>query len=62
MKKMLSFLALFVVGLLAISMASASDLNDRLEIVKVKVNGNTVEDGENVSVEEGETLDVDIVA
>lgn len=60
MKKLLSLLALFVVSLLTISMVSAADLSESVDIVKLKINGNTVGDGEFLYVEEGETLDIEM--
>jgi uncharacterized membrane protein len=58
MKKLLALLALFVVSLLTVSMVSAADLSDSIEVVKMKINGNTLFVGENLYVEEGETLDM----
>jgi uncharacterized membrane protein len=60
MKKLLSLLALFVVSLLTISMVSAADLSESVDIVKLKINGNTVGDEEFLYVEEGETLDIEM--
>lgn len=59
MKKLLALLALFVVSLLTVSMVGAADLSASVEVVKMKINGNTFDVGEELYVEEGETLDMD---
>ena len=59
MKKILSLMAVFVVSLLALSMVSALDATN-LDWGTIKVNGNVVDNGDVLAVEEGETLEIKI--
>jgi uncharacterized membrane protein len=59
MKKILSLMAVFVVSLLALSMVSALDTTN-LDWGTIKVNGNVVDNGDILAVEEGETLEIKI--
>ncbi len=73
MRKLLSIMALFVMSLLTISMVSADYVAGTLEIVDVEVNGDnvdlltnsdleghTIDDFSGMSVEEGETLEIEV--
>ena len=59
MKKLLSIMALFVISLLTLSMVSAVDLSD-VSIKSIEINGNNVDDGETIAVDEGEILEVEV--
>jgi uncharacterized membrane protein len=59
MKKILSIMALFVISLLTLSMVSALDLSD-VRVKSIEINGNNVDNGETIAVEEGETLEVEV--
>ena len=73
MKKLMSVMALFVIGLLAISMVSAS-VSDSLQVTEVDINGqdnfqfytkeqvdaSNVDNLNSVAVDEGETLEISV--
>lgn len=59
MKKLLSLLVLFVVGLLAVSTVSADALST-VQIEQLKINGKAVGEQENFYVEEGQELELEI--
>jgi len=52
-------MALFVISLLTLSMVSAVDLSD-VSIKSIEINGNNVDDGETIAVDEGEILEVEV--
>ncbi len=60
MRKFLSLLAVFVIGLLAISMVSALDATT-LQWDSVKINGDNIEEGDVLAIEEGETFTVQVM-
>lgn len=57
MRKLLSVMVLLIVGLLTMSIATALTENN-LVWNTVRVNGDTVNDGDTLAVEEGQTIDV----
>ncbi len=57
MRKIVSLMALFVISLLSLSMVSALDATN-LSWGSVRVNGDYVNDGEVLAVEEGQTIDI----
>jgi len=57
MRKMVSLVALFVISLLSLSMVSALDAAN-LTWGSVRVNGDNVNNGEVLAVEEGQTIDI----
>src|SRR3989339_1059538 len=59
MKKLLSLFALVIVSILTISMVSAVG-NLPVDLLTLKINDNVVKANENLYVEEGETLDIEV--
>lgn len=57
MRKIVSLMALFVISLLSLSMVSALDATN-LNWGSVRVNGDFVDDGQVLAVEEGQTIDI----